>query len=139
MGLEDRRNLTALNNPFSIKEIQTMYPYMQWLSYVNSMLPEDLAVNETEIIDVVAPTYFASVGDILRSTPKRTIANYLMWQLIFSNLKYIRISKSAKDDIHLLNLIEHPLNDNQQSEKCVVFVRERSDVKLQTSIQLILI
>lgn len=79
---EDRRNATALYNPMSIKEMQVKYPYLQWLDYFNVILkPTGLQVDESEIITVSVPTYFAQLGNILKETPKRAIANYVMWRI----------------------------------------------------------
>lgn len=73
----------------SIKEIQERYPYMDWLSYINSLLPAGLVVDEYEIIAVTVPSFLGGLGDILANTPKRTIANYLMWRAAYYTSGYM--------------------------------------------------
>lgn len=64
-----------------IKDVQVKYPYIPWVEYINALLPEGLSVDENEIIVVSVPTYFEELGKLLEQTPKRIIANYLMWRL----------------------------------------------------------
>lgn len=48
------------------------------------MLPNGLAVDDNEIVLNVVPTFFRHLGEILNTTPKRTIANYLMWRTVLT-------------------------------------------------------
>lgn len=45
-------------------------------------MPNDLQVTEKEVIVVITPIYFERLKSILESTPKRTIANFLMWRSV---------------------------------------------------------
>lgn len=65
----------------SIKQLQDTYPYVQWLDYINALLPEELVVDETEIINLSVPSFFDDLGKLLARTNKRTIANYMMWRI----------------------------------------------------------
>ncbi|XP_037924758.1 neprilysin-2 isoform X2 [Hermetia illucens] len=78
---EKRRNSSALYNPMTIADIQTKYPYVSWLNYINALLPEGLDVDENEIVIVSVPTFFEALGDLIKRTPKRAIANYVMWRI----------------------------------------------------------
>lgn len=48
------------------------------------MMPFGLEVYENELIVNTVPTFFEKLGDVLYSTPKRTIANYLLWRAILT-------------------------------------------------------
>lgn len=50
---------------------------------VNGMLPFGLEVYDNETIVNTVPTFFEKLGDLLNSTPKRTIANYLLWRQLY--------------------------------------------------------
>lgn len=66
----------------TIKEMQEKYPYVQWLDYFNIILkPTGLQVTDSEVISVSVPSFFAKLGDVLDKTPKRVIANYVMWRI----------------------------------------------------------
>ncbi|CRK97823.1 CLUMA_CG011199, isoform A, partial [Clunio marinus] len=78
---EERRNATALYNPITIRELQKKYPYNNWLQYFNDILPEVSQVTEDEIIIISVISFFDKLGPLLEKTPKRTIANYVMWRI----------------------------------------------------------
>lgn len=68
-------------NPHSVKELQGNYSYINWLDYINALLPKDLSINDNEIVIVSVPSFFEALGPLLETTPKRTIANYMMWRI----------------------------------------------------------
>lgn len=66
----------------TVKEMQEKYPYLKWLDYFNVILkPTELQIDEHEIISVSVPSYFEKLGKVLAQTPKRTIANYVIWRI----------------------------------------------------------
>lgn len=79
----ERRNLSALYNSFTISQLQSAYPYLNWLEYINAIFPEDVSITEDELFIVDVPNYFLQLGPILEATPKRTIANYFAWRSVF--------------------------------------------------------
>lgn len=81
MPNEKRRNATALYNPYTLKQVQEKYPYIEWVEYINFLLPSSLKIDENEVIIVSVPTFFENLGYLLEATPKRTIANYMMWRV----------------------------------------------------------
>lgn len=58
-----------------------MYPYIPWVEYINALLPKTLQIDENEVIIVSVPTFFTKLGQLLEKTPKRVIANYMMWRI----------------------------------------------------------
>lgn len=83
MTPEQQRNVTAIYNPITIRELQTKYPYMNWLGYFTSFLRNQINITQEEIVIVRDPNYFAKLNDTLQSTPKQMIANYFAWKFIF--------------------------------------------------------
>lgn len=82
MASENRRNATALYNPFTIKELQETYPYLNWLNYMNSLLPNGLEVFENETVINSVPSFFEELESVLNSTSKRAMANYFLWRVV---------------------------------------------------------
>lgn len=78
---EKRRDATLLYNPFTLVEAQEKWPYLPWVEYINALLPKGLQVDEKEVIIVGVPNFFDSLGVLLKNTPKRTLANYMMWRI----------------------------------------------------------
>ena len=81
MPNEKRRNASELYNPMVLREVQQKYPYVPWVEYINALLPKGLVIDENEVIIVSVPKYFEELGPLLEQTPKRTIANYMMWRV----------------------------------------------------------
>lgn len=94
---EERRNKSLIYNPFTINELQTTFPFINWLDYINWHLQELVQINETEVVNVVEKNYLSQLNAILQSTSKRTIANYYAWRLVLSYSKYLN------DVLHIRN------------------------------------
>ncbi|XP_049286496.1 neprilysin-2 isoform X11 [Anopheles funestus] len=79
---EKRRNATALYNTMTVKEFQQRYPYTDWLDYFNAILKDTgIVIGEEEVIIVSVPTFMEELGPLLQNTPKRVMANYVMWRI----------------------------------------------------------
>lgn len=51
---------------------------------MNAMLPQGLNVDDNEEINIQDTKFFGQLGELVNSTPKRTIANYVLWRTIYS-------------------------------------------------------
>ncbi|KAH8417201.1 hypothetical protein KR222_006349, partial [Zaprionus bogoriensis] len=78
---EKRRNSSELFNPRTPQQLQAAYPYVQWVDYMNALLPAGLSVEEDEVINLTVPPFFEQLGKLLAKTPNRVIANYMMWRI----------------------------------------------------------
>lgn len=78
----ERRNQTALYNPYTLRQLQESFPYINWMNYINSALLNIITVDANEIAIVEVPYYFRQLGSILEATPKRAIANYFAWRSV---------------------------------------------------------
>lgn len=65
----------------TIKELQAKHNFVNWVEYINVLLPEGLKIDENEIIIISVPSFFVDLEKVLAVTPKRTIANYVMWRV----------------------------------------------------------
>lgn len=83
---EERGNFTSLYNKYSLKQLQQMYPNIQWVEYVNAWLQPTQSVDENEMVVVMVPSYVKSLDRLLQNTSNRTIANYMMWRILFDQL-----------------------------------------------------
>ena len=87
---EQRRDSSRLYNPMTIKELSTLDPNTPWLEYLNKLLSKDIVqVTEEEVIIVDVPNYVRALGSLLRVTPARVQANYLMWRAAASSFSYL--------------------------------------------------
>lgn len=67
----------------TIQELQTKYPYLDWLEYLNFHLQNQTHIDRNEIVIVLDQNYLQRLGTVMATTPSRTIANYFAWRLVF--------------------------------------------------------
>lgn len=79
--MELRRNSSELYNKYTLGEVQAKYPYLNWVEFINEMLPSNLTVDDNETVIFNSLTFFEKFGPLLENTPNRTIANYLSWRI----------------------------------------------------------
>lgn len=98
---EERRNLSILYNPFTIQQLQTSYPFIDWLDYVNWNLNDVVRVDESETVIILDTRYLAQIETILQSTPKRTIANYFAWRSVLFSAEILNDVLHARKQQYL--------------------------------------
>ncbi|KAH9518882.1 Membrane metallo-endopeptidase-like 1 [Bulinus truncatus] len=98
---EQRRDSNALYNPMTLAEIQGNYSrHFNWSRYVVELLSSPEVgvtdISESEIIINQCPVYYQKLNDLLDVTPKRTVANYLIWRLVLSLLNFGALGEKYK-------------------------------------------
>lgn len=86
---QNRRNLTILYNKYTVKELQSEFTFVSWLETLNGILPDGLTIEENESVIVDVPEYFTALGNVIAETEKRTIANYVIWRMIYNSSPYL--------------------------------------------------
>lgn len=78
-----RNNLTHIYNSMTIQELQTNYPYVNWLEYFSLHLQNQTHIDGNETIIVLDKNYLRDLGSVIESTRIRTLSNYFAWRLVF--------------------------------------------------------
>lgn len=86
---EKRRNGTALYNPMTVKELTGNYTTIPWKEYINTILKPYAEVDDDEMVIVNVPTYFKKFEKLMKETPKRTQANYVLWRAAAATVSYL--------------------------------------------------
>ncbi|XP_012252045.2 neprilysin-2 isoform X2 [Athalia rosae] len=86
---EERRNATLLYNPTTVRELNERYPSVNWKDYINHLLPPTVQVDEDEVVIVNVPKYISDLEDLIKVTPKRVQANYVMWRVAGASVSYL--------------------------------------------------
>lgn len=73
----------------TISELQEKYPMVQWVEYMNTLLAPDNHVDDKEIVIVNVPSYITDFIQLIKKTPKRTQANYLLWRAAGSSVSFL--------------------------------------------------
>lgn len=105
---EQRQNVSELYQKMSISELRQLVPQIDWVQYLNMVLARP--VNASEPVVVFALNYIQDLVILLRKTPSRVIANYLLW-------RFIR---------HRANNLDDRFQEAKQQFYYVLFGREES-------------
>ena len=85
----------------TITQIQANHSYIQWLPYLNSLMPASAQFTADDIIINAVPDFFTRLEAVLNQTSRETIANYLMWRVAFSAAS--SLPKAFRDRAHEYN------------------------------------
>ncbi|KAB0797758.1 hypothetical protein PPYR_08751 [Photinus pyralis] len=115
---QKEKNLSFLYHRISVSELQQKAPNIPWLEYLNSVLNvTNVTIEASDLIILqVAPSYFSELEKLLNNTPKRVLANYLMWKVVESSIPYLAEK--------LLNNSTQYKNSTFRWKKCVSFTLE---------------
>lgn len=85
---ELRDDLTSLNNVMTIPELQKNYPYVNWYDFFRRTISGvELAHNEK--VMVLNTEYYTYLNGLLKRTPKRVLANYIVWNVLQNLLPFL--------------------------------------------------
>ena len=66
------------------------YEDIPWLDLANKIFSSSgLSVNETDAIEIEDRTYISKIGQLIRETSKKVLANYQIWQQISELIDYM--------------------------------------------------
>ncbi|XP_033212277.1 neprilysin-2-like [Belonocnema kinseyi] len=86
---EESDNETALSKRVKVSELAEKYPSIPWKEYFNTLLKSFVAIGDDEIIIVNEPTFFEKFDQLIKTTPKRVLANFLFWKAAQNDLDYL--------------------------------------------------
>uniref|UniRef100_A0A8V0Z9T6 endothelin-converting enzyme 1 n=1 Tax=Gallus gallus TaxID=9031 RepID=A0A8V0Z9T6_CHICK len=77
----ERRDDEKIYHKMSIAELQVLAPAIDWLDYLSyALAPLELA--ETEPVVVYGDAYLQQVSELINSTDRSVLNNYLIWNLV---------------------------------------------------------
>ncbi|KAJ6647387.1 Neprilysin-2 [Pseudolycoriella hygida] len=90
LAKKDRRDLDKLYNPISVRDLQAnssfAYAGHNWLSYFNNILPPESQLTDDTVVVVGAISFFQELGNLLKNTDNRIMANYAAWRHVLSSV-----------------------------------------------------
>ncbi|KAI7831240.1 hypothetical protein BC939DRAFT_406393 [Gamsiella multidivaricata] len=84
---KDLRNSEKTYNPFSIDQISSMTPSVDWSFVLKNLLPTD--VDTPNIIVVTSPIFQTKLESLLQKTSPQTLQNYMIWSVIRQMAGYL--------------------------------------------------
>ncbi|XP_064642955.1 neprilysin-1-like isoform X2 [Lineus longissimus] len=122
MTQTEKQDTGALYMKMTLRELQQKVPEIQWLYYFNGLVEEELDENEKVVL--FALKYFKKLGKLLKSTPKRTLANYLLWRVTMGFAPELTEPYQLVKNQYI-KVLQGVSRDKVRWQKCVEFVNER--------------
>lgn len=83
VGVSDRRDMEGNYRRMNVSSLSQLYQQFDWLKYLRATFEDaDVTIEEDEPIVLWMKPYYDALFPLLKKTPKRTIANYIVWRMI---------------------------------------------------------
>lgn len=69
--------------------MQEKYPSIPWMEYINKLLPPSIQITSDEVIVNSVPSFIKGLEQLLATTPKRVLGNYLGWRAASASVNYL--------------------------------------------------
>ncbi|XP_055500692.1 phosphate-regulating neutral endopeptidase PHEX [Leucoraja erinacea] len=122
---QSNRTNEATYNKLSVLDLQHAVPQFDWLRYIWMVIDEELypeltQINMSEEVIVYVPQYFKDLFQLLETVDNRTVANYLVWRIVYRRLG--NLSRRFLDrQLELLKVIMGMKSLPPRWDKCVRF------------------
>lgn len=113
--------MASLYNPISIRDLQKQHPYINWLDFLNLLLPQGVRVTDSQIVSLADTEFMIKLGPLIEKTPKRVVANYLLWRAVDGAILYLT-SKLRNIEIQYRHKVEGKEQRDPQWKECVMFI-----------------
>ncbi|XP_030842476.1 neprilysin-1 [Strongylocentrotus purpuratus] len=84
----ERRDLLKIYNKTTLQNLGAMAPGINWFRYLNLVFNDD-SLLETDLFNTFDLQYLINIADIVTRTPKRVMANFLMWRVTMKSMSYL--------------------------------------------------
>jgi len=85
--------LFNLTHPLA--DVSSAYDYVDWPEYLKMMLGRTSLPDNVDVT-VIYPDYMRDLKQILENTPKKTLANYMVWSVLPALLPFVPGSERSK-------------------------------------------
>lgn len=106
-----------------MKILTNIHPRIPQLQYFNDLFPAASRVTKDEVIIVFDEPFFEQLGDLLQVTPKRTIANFIMWRVAAASTDYLT-NQLRKRQLEYYSVLNGQQTEKPRWKECLVFVTQ---------------
>ncbi|XP_026111396.1 endothelin-converting enzyme-like 1 [Carassius auratus] len=93
---DQRKDISSMYNRITLKQLQKMAPSFHWKRLLDRIFSDNFS-DEEEII-VLATDYMQTVSDIIKTTSKRVLHNYMLWRIVAALSEHL--STAFRSTIH---------------------------------------
>ncbi|XP_072370555.1 phosphate-regulating neutral endopeptidase PHEX isoform X3 [Scyliorhinus torazame] len=119
------RTSEAIYNKLSVLQLQQTIPQFDWLKYMKLVINADLYpelshINTSEEVIVHVPQYFKDLFQLLDTVDNRTIANYIVWRIVYRRLGNLS-HRFLTRRLQFLKVVTGATSLSARWDKCVDF------------------
>ncbi|XP_034459892.1 endothelin-converting enzyme-like 1 isoform X2 [Hippoglossus hippoglossus] len=93
---DQRKDISTMYNRITLRQLQRIAPSIHWKRLLDKIFLENLS--EDEEIVVLATDYLQKVSDIINTTSKRVLHNYMLWRIVVALSEHL--STAFRSIIH---------------------------------------
>ncbi|KAF4104499.1 endothelin-converting enzyme-like 1 [Onychostoma macrolepis] len=93
---DQRKDISSTYNRITLKQLQKMAPSFHWKRLLDRIFNDNFS--EEEEIVVLATDYMQTVSDIIKTTSKRVLHNYMLWRIVAALSEHL--STAFRSTIH---------------------------------------
>ncbi|RXG60082.1 Phosphate-regulating neutral endopeptidase, partial [Armadillidium vulgare] len=118
---EERRFVHHIHNVMNLTQLYELAPLFNWTDIINKILPDTIEVDDSELVNVGDVRYFGNLTNLLKRTPDRVVANYLMLRGVIQAASFL--SKDIRDlDLKFLRTLSGRVTHLPRWEQCIAMV-----------------
>uniref|UniRef100_A0A4W5NSQ6 Endothelin converting enzyme like 1 n=1 Tax=Hucho hucho TaxID=62062 RepID=A0A4W5NSQ6_9TELE len=93
---EQRKDISIMYNRITLRQLQRIAPSLQWKRLLDRIFHDNFS--EDEEIVVLATDYMEKVSEIIKTTSKRVLHNYMLWRIVAALSEHL--STAFRSTIH---------------------------------------
>ncbi|XP_048836249.1 endothelin-converting enzyme-like 1 [Brienomyrus brachyistius] len=93
---EQRKDISSMYNRLTLRQLQKIAPSIYWKRLLDRIFHENFS--EDEEIVVLATEYMQKVSEIIKTTSKRVLHNYMLWRVVVALSEHLSVA--FRDTIH---------------------------------------
>ncbi|XP_058489395.1 endothelin-converting enzyme-like 1 isoform X2 [Solea solea] len=93
---DQRKDINTMYNRITLKQLQRIAPSLHWKRLLDRIFHDNHS--EDEEIVVLATDYIQKVSDIIKTTSKRVVHNYMLWRIVAALSEHL--STAFRSTIH---------------------------------------
>ncbi|TWW76777.1 Endothelin-converting enzyme-like 1, partial [Takifugu flavidus] len=93
---DQRKDISTMYNRITLRQLQRMAPSLHWKRLLDRIFHDTFS--EDEEIVVLATDYIQKVSDIIKTTSKRVLHNYMLWRIVAALSEHL--STAFRSTIH---------------------------------------
>jgi membrane metallo-endopeptidase-like protein 1 len=122
---DQRQNYTDMYNPMEVQTIHSQYPFMDWQTYFNVLTPKEVSHPYNRTTNIVEPKYLQFLTEtIFKKTPMKTIANYLVWRLVYSLSSFVDDDLRQKSKLFRTSTMSKGVSGSrtERDDECITLI-----------------